>query len=231
MLWRGPMGGGAASGKVGAHVAAHNSGGQYLRARTTPTNPNTTFQQDVRNAVRTLTTRWNTLTDEQRFGWETYGRNVTLRNRLGDQIKISGIAHYTRSNSPRFQAGLPIIDNAPGVFDLGDIFSGIDTIDVGATTGTLTFSPTADWIVNATGSENSLLLYASRPQNPSINFFKGPYRFCAEVNSQQASTGTFTFTLPFAGTLGLNQQIFTTSRVTRGDGRLSGSFPSGGIIP
>jgi hypothetical protein len=223
------MGGGAASGKVGAHVAAHNSGGQYLRARTTPTNPNTVFQQAVRNAVRTLTTRWSSvLTQDQRDSWDVYGRNVTVRNRLGDQIKISGIAHYTRSNTPRLQAALAVVDDGPPLFDLGDVTPGVFGYTLGAATGTLTLDTSADWIANATGSENSLLLYVSRPQNIGISFFKGPYQFAGQVNSAQASTGTFTFTLPFAYTVTPQQQSFAQVRVTRGDGRLSSGFQLNG---
>lgn len=228
MLWRGPMGGGAASGKVGAMVASHNAGGQYLRARTTPTNPNTTFQQDVRDGVRTLTTRWNTLTQEQRDGWKVYGSNVAITNRIGNQIAISGIAHYVRSNTPRFQAGLPIIDTAPGTFDLGDVQGSVLSFEFDATTGTLGLSTTADWITSATGSENTMLAYISRPQNPGINFFKGPYRLAGQINSANASTGEFTLTLPFLVTVGLDQQLFGQVRVTRGDARLSGTFQFSG---
>ncbi len=229
MLWRGPHGGGAASGAVGSHVASHNSGGQYLRARTTPTNPNTTFQQEVRNAVRTLSSLWNTLTPEQRDDWKVYGTNTSLRNRLGDTIHISGIANYVRSNTSRLQAGLARIDEAPGTYDLGDLGSpAITAFDVGTTTGTLTLDPDSDWITTATGSENTLLVYLSRPQNAGINFFKGPFRLAATINSVAGSTGTATITLPFTVTAGLQQQVFGQSRVTRSDARLSGAFQFSG---
>jgi len=224
MLWRGPMGGGAASGKVGSMVASHNSGGQYVRSRTTPTNPNSVFQQEVRNAVRSLTTRWVTLDPEARDGWETYAANVAVVNRIGDTIHISGIAHYVRSNTPRVQANLPIIDDAPQQYDLGEVQGTVIQFSPSSDgTGTLTLDPTADWITSATGSENSMLVYLSRPQNLSVNFFKGPYRFTEEINSVTASTGTATFALPFTPAAIINQ-IYGYVRITRGDGRLSSDF-------
>lgn len=224
MLWRGPMGGGAASGKVGSHVASHNKGGQYLRARTTPTNPNTVFQQEVRNAVRTLSSGWNNLTEGQRADWNVYAANTTLRNRLGDQIKISGISHYVRSNTPRFQAALTFINDAPAIFDLGDVNNSVSTFDVGTTTGTLTLDATSNWITE-NGSANQMLVYVSRPQNIGINFFKGPYRFAGAINGSAAgATPAQVITLPFSTAPGTPQAVFGQVRITRWDGRLSGTF-------
>lgn len=220
MLFRGPLGGGAASGKMGALVASHNKGGQYLRARTTPTNPATPQQQEVRNGVRTLSPGYSTsLTDAQRLSWQTYGENVTKKNRLGDAIKLSGIAHYARSNVPRIQAGLPIVSDAPSVFDLGDTGSpGTLTIGANASTGTFTYNQSDNW--SAGGSTNNLLLYVSRPQNIGRRFFKGPFQLAATIPGG-STTGSATFTLPFPSGPTGTQRIFAQYRITRDDGRLS----------
>jgi hypothetical protein len=227
MLWRGPHGGGAASGAIGSSVASHNTGGQYLRARTTPTNPSTPFQQEVRNAVRTLSSRWNTLTDAQRDGWAVYAANTSFRNRLGDAIKLSGIANYTRSNVTRFQAALPIIDNAPGTFDIGDVTDATIALVVGTTTGTLTLNTTSNWITQ-NGSANNMAVYLSRPQNPGIGFFNGPYRLAKVINGSSGSvTPAQVISLPFSVTPGIGQIVYGQARVTRGDGRLSSAFQIG----
>lgn len=216
------MGGGAASGKAGAMVASHNAAGQHLRARTTPTNPRTGFQTAVRNAVRTLSPGWNSLTDLQQGSWATYAQNVTLTNRLGDAMKISGIAHYVRSNVSRIQAGLPTIATAPGIFNLGDIpdTSLVISANSAAASITLTGLTTSDW---AGQTNNSMLVYTSRPQNFGIAFFNGPYQLATVIPSSNATAGPFTFTMPFAAAA-TGSQIFYKVRVTRGDGRLSGAF-------
>lgn len=220
MLWRGPVGGGAASGKVGSYVASHNKGGQYLRARTTPTNPNTSQQQAIRNAVTTLSTRYvETLTAAQRTGWQTYAANVSMTNALGDQINISGISMYIRSNSSRLQAGLSTIDAAPTTFDLGSVPSGTLTTAAAGSTGTLTIGAGG-----GSAGEGTLLLYISRAQNGSVLSFNGPYRL---AGSSVSTAGFYIFTLPFAaGPTG--SRLYFRFRISRVDGRLSGDF-SGGL--
>jgi len=232
MLWRGPHGGGAASGAIGSMVASHNKGGQYLRARTTPTNPGTAFQTAVRNAITTTSNRWvETLTPEQRLGWEVYGFNTTFRNRLGDTIQLSGIAAYNRSNSSRQQAGLAIIDDAPVVFDTGDAGTQVSltlgTNRSSGSPGTVTWAAPAPW--NEAGSNNNMLLYISRPQNGSINFFKGPYRLAAVIPGDNSSNAS-TFAMPFA-TAGDGSKVFFRTTISYEDGRLSSeltdvTFPS-----
>lgn len=88
------------SGKVGGIVASHNAGGAYFRAATIPTNPNTTFQQAVRNAVSQLSSMWQTtLTQAQRNEWEVYAANVKITNRIGEKINVSGLNHYVDRKS------------------------------------------------------------------------------------------------------------------------------------
>lgn len=220
MLWRGPFGGGAASGKQGSTVASHNRFGQYLRARTTPTNPATAQQQAVRNAVKSLTTRFQeTLTNNQRIDWQTYANNVTMPNALGDAVAMTALNMYTRSNTGRQQASQTTIDAAPTQMDLGTFTGPTLTLGANSYNGTITFAATDAW--NATSSAlTGMLLYTSRTQAGSINFFKGPYRFCARVNG---TSGSATVTLPFTAGPTTNKTFFQV-RVTRTDGRLSSAF-------
>lgn len=220
MLYRGPMGGGAASGAVGALVASHNSAGQYLRARTTPTDPSSVYQTAVRNAVGQMAAYWaTTLTAAQRTAWEVYAASVQVTNALGDPINLSGIAMFIRCNVPRLQSGMSVVAAGPGTPTLGNFGGGTLAVGASASSGTLTYSATEDW--NGSGSTTSgILLYASKPQSPAVNFFKGPYRYVGRANS---STGSSTFTLPFnSGPTG--QKTFWQARVSRPDGRLTTAF-------
>ncbi len=59
-------------------------------AATIPTNPNTTFQQVVRNAVSQLTSLWSdVLTQTQRDQWQVYADNVPLTKRHGEQHTVT----------------------------------------------------------------------------------------------------------------------------------------------
>jgi len=221
MLWRGPgVAGGAASGAAGAMVASHNKGGQYVRARTTPTNPRSAFQTDVRNSLTNLASAWSSsLTQNQREAWDIYATNVSRFNRLGDSIHISGIAWFVACNTPRLQAGLSRVNDAPVNFDQGDIGTTPNALfAAGGSSATITLNPADNW--NGTnGSNNNMLLYASRPQNEGINFFNGPYRLAAVISNR--TTSSVIVTLPFAAGPA-DSSIFFAFRISRGDGRLSG---------
>lgn len=209
-----------ASGSIAGITYSHNRGGMYVRARSTPTNPNTPQQQTLRSIMTQLSTRWTGgLTIAQRTGWETYAANVPLIDRLGEPRTVTGMNMYNRSNVPRLQAALARIDDAPTVFDLGSFTApSVQAIDTVAGTADIAFATGDEW-VNEDGA--ALLLYASRPQSQAINFYKGPFRFAAAVlgNSTTPPTSPATINLPFPVTTG--QRVFFRGNVTRADGRLS----------
>lgn len=212
------------SGKVGGVVASHNKGGAYFRAAVIPTNPNSPQQQAVRNAVSLLSGMWNdALTVAQRNAWDVYAANVTITNRIGEQINISGLAHYVRSNVSRLQFGHARVDDGPSVFNLGshqapsltNASAGAQTVDLN-----FTVSPLTDPWANEVGG--FLLLFLSRPQNQSINFFRGPYRATGSVTGDPIPpVSPSTFAVPFA--IAAGQTLFGRAVSTLADGRYSTS--------
>lgn len=217
-----PLLGTSLSGKVGGLVASHNAGGAYFRAASIPTNPNTPFQQAVRTAVAGLTAAWqSTLTQEQRDAWEEYASNVTITNRIGKQVNISGLAMFVRSNVGRLQNLLPSILIAPVIFNLGQFLRGTafnaiqsaQTVDVvfGQTI------PTDPWISEA-GSY--MFVYISRQQNSGIKFFKGPYRLAGALQGDPTPpTSPFTVSVPFA--INEGDRLFMRTVVAYADGRFT----------
>lgn len=215
------------SGSTGGATFAHNSGGLYMRSRTIPTNPNSPQQQTVRTAMGELSNQWNdTLTQAQRDAWNLYAINVPLTDVLGGTHLTSGIAMYVRSNVPRIQAGLGTLDAAPTIFNLGAFSEPTYTVTA-PSTGSLAFVGSDDWVSE---DNAAMLLYASRPQNPSIEFFKGPYRFAGLVAGEVASPPTSPESIgtPFVTVAG--QKLFYRVRVSRGDGRLSADFRNVNIV-
>lgn len=217
-----------ASGSLGGATYSHNRGGMYIRNRSLPTNPNTSFQQAVRNALAQLAQLWGTTLDAaQREGWETYAANVPVINSLGDTINLTGLNMYTRSNVPRIQAGLPRVDDAPTEYNLGNetaptisaVAAATDQIAIG-------FNDADNWVDE---DDSALIVFCSRPQSPTINSFIGPYRFADVVagDSSTPPTDPTTIDLPFAVTAG--QKIFASIRLSRADGRLSNPFRLSGV--
>lgn len=209
----------AASGSMGGVTFSHNAGGMYIRARTIPTNPNTGFQAAVRAIVAALSNHWlNTLTAVQREAWETYAGNVELTNPLGDPITVSGLNMYIRSNTPRQQFGGARIDTAPVIFNLGDVSAPWYTAAAATDDASVNFTVGDDWV----GEDASYLaVYASRPQNPSINYFKGPYRLAGYIEGDSVAPPASPQVLSLPFPVELTQRIFFKAAVSRADGRLS----------
>lgn len=220
-------GGGVAtiSGSIGGITYSRNRGGAYARNRTIPINPGSARQQTVRFALASLGARWvEVLTDAQRAGWETYAENVHLPNSLGQLRNVGGIGMYNRSNVPRISSIAPVltvIDDAPTIFDLGTFTEpAADSVDAAADTVTWSFNPADEW---ATAVGGAMYVYGSRPQNSSINFFKGPYQIIASIpGAVVPPTSPQIINLAFPVAVG--NKVFFRANVSRLDGRLASSF-------
>ncbi len=206
-----------ASGSANGIVASHNKGGMYFRQRSTPINPNTIFQQVVRNAATVLTTRWSgTLTQAQRDAWAVYATNQLFVNKLGESRQIPGLAAYLKCNSPRIQAALAIIDAAPTTFVLPTFT--ITSVSLTAATDLASIAYPTGQAWAATGG--ALIVYISRPQSVGINYFKGPYQFADSINGAAVPpVSPQTVPAPFDYTAG--QKFFARIRASNPDGRLS----------
>lgn len=223
MLFK-PLLGTDLSGKVGGVVASHNAGGAYFRAATIPTNPNTPQQQAVRNAVSLLASFWeSSLTQGQRDGWDVYASNTKLINRIGEQMNVSGLAMFIRSNTARLQVGIARIDDAPSVYNLGNkSANGMSNATEAGQTVDVSFGATLlgdPWANEAGGF---LLVYLSRPQNAGITYFRGPYRYAAGVTGDPVPpVSPATVAAPFAFVAG--QRLFGRAVACYADGRYTHS--------
>lgn len=207
------------SGSIGGLTASHNKGGNYFRARTTPTDPSTAFQTVIRNAAASLVNFWNdVLSQLQRDEWATYATNVPLLNPFGEPRTVTPLNMYVRTNVSRLQNGMPRVDDAPVLFNLGEFTPTSGVSSEGAQSLAITFDNTDQW---ANEDDSAMLVYISRPQNPGINFFKGPYRLAGKIDGDGITppTSPAVIVVPFTITLG--QRLFWRIRVTRDDGRLS----------
>lgn len=215
------------SGSIGGLTAAHNSAGLYVRARTIPVNPNSTSQQEVRSTLASLTSGWSALTDAQRESWAVYAANVPLIGPTGDARPVGAINQYIRSNVPRLAAtlaassgSLPQVDTGPAVFDVGS-FSPV-TITVNGATGiaSIAFTNTDDW---ANEDDAALIIQGGPPVNPTVNFFKAPFRYpilpFVLGDSVTPPTSPATFVPAFPAITG--QRQYFRVRASRADGRLS----------
>jgi len=219
------------SGSVGGLTLSRNRGGMYFRGRSVPTNPNTPAQQAIRSAAAQLASAWrNILTEAQRAAWDLYAENVELPNSLGDPRNVGGVAMYMRANVPRIAsgvAGLLRVDDAPIIFNLGDV-GPLEVISATASTNVISlgFTDTDDWVDEDAAA---LLVYTSRAQNPSINYFKGPYGFAGAVEGDSVTPPTTPAAITGAFNIDVGNRAFVFARVSRADGRLSTPFRGFGL--
>lgn len=210
-----------ASGSVGGLTASRNRGGQYFRSRVVPVNPSSPAQVTVRSNLSSLIAAWtNELTPTQRDAWDAYANANPVTNPLGDSRNAGGVAMFVRLNADRLLGGVARVDDPPsenGPALLSEVE--FDDLTAGSTSSAVNFSNTDDW---ATADGGVLLLFASRPVPPTINSFKGPFRFMAAVlgDTSTPPTSPASVTLPFAPAAG--QKIFLRAIASQVDGRLSG---------
>lgn len=211
------------TGSIGGTTFARNRYGNYARARTKPTNPNTALQQGVRASLTFLTERWaQTLTAAQRTAWNLYGSNVVMTNKLGESMNLSGFNHYVRSNMVRKQTGSAIIDAGPVVFELPETDP---TYAITATEAAQTvdnaFDITLPWAVE---DGAMIFWFQGQPQNAQRNFFAGPWRISGRQLGADPGPIVSPHTRPAVFAIAELQHLWGYARISRADGRLSTPF-------
>ena len=219
----GPFGSGNASGSIAGSTYSHNRFGQYVRNRTKPVNPKSAGQVAIRTALAQLTSRWsNELTTPQRTAWETYAANVVMKNKLGQDILLTGFNHYLRANVERLRSLYTVHNDGPTVFELPEADPQF-AITASEATQTITcaYDATLDWNNEANGH---LWIYQGLPTNRQRTFFGGPWRLVGcqtgSVEDPPASPYLAAALFPIAAP----QRLWCYARISRGDGRLSAPF-------
>ena len=206
----------AASGSIGGVTYSHNAGGMYTRARAIPTNPNSPAQQAVRSAISNASTAWAALTPTNKALWDAYAASTPVKNKLGAWIFLSGRVHFLRSYVQRAALGVPMPADAPVTMGLTNLTDPVATITA-PTTLSLAYTNTDTW-AGAVGG--FLFVYASRPQPPTVNFFKGPYRYSGAVaGAVVPPVSPMVMTLPFP--CAATQRVFLRAIANDAEGRLS----------
>lgn len=212
-----------ASGSVGGVTYSHNRGGMYRRARSIPTDPATPEQVAARNAFGNLSQQWGqVLTAAQRAAWDLYAANVQVTDVLGDPINLTGQQWFVKANQPRVLAdatNLPVVADGPTIFNRAQLNT-LSILAASEATQTilLAYDDTQSWDDT---DDAGLIVSVSRPKSPTINFFKGPYRYVAPVlgDSTTPPSQPATIVPPFPFVQG--DKLFLEAKLSLDDGRLS----------
>jgi hypothetical protein len=209
-----------ASGSIGGVTYSHNRGGLYTRGRSIPVNPNSNEQQTVRAAFGSLAQRWNNIvTQAQRDAWENYAALTPVTNRLGDELILSGQQMYIRCNTVRVQAGVAEVDAGPTA--PGNTALTLITLSPVVTSFDVNYTNTDPWAITTGGGLN---IQTSRGQSPTINYFKGPFRFKEAALGNTATPPTSPVNMSedaFGGAHVIGQRSYVRARAFESDGRIS----------
>ena len=214
-----------ARGSIGGQVHSKNRFGNYIRARTTPVNPQSQRQNTIRAIVGFLANTWSAfLTQLQRDGWEVYADAIVRTNKVGAAIKLTGFNHYIRSNSVRVQSGNPVISNAPTTLNLPpEDPAMIGTVSEATQLISVAFDDTFDWVDQ---DEGAMYVFMSAPKNTGVNFIGGPFRLAGVIQGDSTTPPTTPTTIAVPFPVAETQEIVVRARIGEEDGRLSDLFRS-----
>ena len=218
-----PAPGSAASGSMSDITWSHNRFGAYARSRTKPVNPSSARQQTIRGLLSTLTARWaQTLTTAQRTAWNLYASSVKMKNRIGQDVYLTGFNHYLRSNVVIGDIGGTYVDAGPTIFELPEKDATMAiTVSEATQIAIATFDDAADWC----GEDDAYLYFLQgTPQNPQRNFFNGPWRGSVNVAGDTATPITSPQNLAGIIQMTEGQKVWGQFRIVRADGRVSQPF-------
>lgn len=212
------------SGSIAGNTHARNRFGNYMRSRTKPVNPKSSRQMAARILIMFLSEQWreSPMTDAIRTAWGVYANSVNWNNALGETVLLTGFNHFIRSNAARMTAGGALVTAAPT--DLG-LPPGDPTFACSGSEATnlisVVFDTGFDWVDE---DDAWFSVEMGSPQNPTRNFFGGPWRFggSEEGDSVTPPTSPFTFTAPF--TLIEGQKVWCRASIIRADARVSTRF-------
>lgn len=175
---------GEMSGSIAGNTWSRNRGGQYVRQRTIPTDPNTPFQSARRSVFGQLAIAWSSLGEDQRAGWNQFAAQVPVTNKLGNVITLSGINWFVHVNTLQFLIGGVFISQPPTVPTLAQLTQPEVTVTVGAQIASVAFTDSDTW-----ANQDGAFLIAQQGQNvsPGIVSYKSPFRIVGGIAGDGAA--------------------------------------------
>lgn len=161
--------------KLNGSVLSKNRYGNYIRNKVTPVNPQTSFQQNVRALLSSVSQAWAGLSEAGRNGFTALAQNHPFTDIFGDSKTLDGKAMFSKLNMNLQKIGLSPITVAP-------VFVGMPFIEIISVTPSVSAGLQIQ-INEAVIPAGFTAVVDATPALPAtINFVKNRYR--------QVGTGT-----------------------------------------
>lgn len=173
------------SGKLGGHVYAKNRGGNYVRTKSTPINPQTASQSDVRTSFTSISQAWRALTAAQQVAWNTAVANFKTTDVFGSLRTPSGSNLFMRLNRNLHTIAVAVISDPPAPSTTLSPTTITPAAAAGAATFTVAFTPTP------IPAGYKMVIRATAQQSPGKTFLKNAYRVVQVVAAAGTSPTNF----------------------------------------
>jgi hypothetical protein len=100
-------------GKVGGDVFSKNRTGNYIKQKKNKKGLNTLPWQQQKVRVGAMSREWRNLSDEQRSAWRDAALTFTVKNKVGDDVNMSGFQYFVSVNSTQGKMNNEIMFNPP----------------------------------------------------------------------------------------------------------------------
>lgn len=198
--------------KLNGNVFSKNRYGAYIRTKVTPVNPQTSYQQNQRQQLASLSSQWRGLTQAQRDAWLTATANFPRTDIFGNTKILAGNVLFVALNKNLLNAGEATIDDAPSPVSIPEI----QISDLTAAAGTPALSFTVD--PATLPADTALFIKATGNVGPGKKYVKNMLRF---IGTGTPTTGTVDILTAWQARFGslvagqrITVQIFLVSTVT-----------------
>ena len=189
--------------KLNGSVLSKNRYGSYVRNKVTPVNPQTAYQQEVRQRLGSLSQSWRELTVAQRNGWSERAKESPFTDIFGDTKTLDGKAFYIKLNSNLLSIGEQPINVAPQMVEMPSFnIIGASASQAGGVTITTD--------IQAPPAGFELKVFATPALPAQINFVKNRYR---DIGTAPLEDGDAILTTQYDARFGALQTSDIGSRV------------------
>ncbi len=159
--------------KLNGSVMSKNRYGSYMRNKTTPVNPQTTFQQNARSALAANSQAWGGLTEAQRNGWKALAQELPFTDIFGDPKTLTGNSLFCKLNGNLNKIEETTVSAPP--LKVAVPATGAVTVAPTSAGGFLS-GLTANTFLGAIPAGFSMVVFATPGISPGVSFVKNQFR-------------------------------------------------------
>ena len=154
------------SGKRGLYVSQKSRNGQISRALVIPTNPETDAQLRIRSFLRSVASKWSTLTQAQRDAWTAEASQHQSKARLGQSGPLTGFQLYAKINCSLLVVGGTAVSAPPAAPNFGIL--PVSGLTITNAAGVITLK-----LTTTDAPADGTMLWGAKPCSQGINTARG----------------------------------------------------------